>query len=201
MSQRPGEPSAVLSHSTWNRPVFGSGNTLTRFRPHSPAPYERRLRFVRAIIRFLSDDGLHDLRISNFAKGGHLRQTDGGGRDAWGGPQGRGETSRLPADSERHDHRARSGKSNAVFDTAPMPIQRRTCDTEVDVHDNSIRTCMPPIPQVAGGLGFAWCPQEHRCRAGLQADDGSDPPLSMGITYMTRQPAPLPRSSGWCDEP
>ena len=47
----------------WNMPVFGSGKILTRFRPHSPAPYERRLRFVRAIVRFLSIDGLHDLRI------------------------------------------------------------------------------------------------------------------------------------------
>ena len=41
-------------HPIWCMPVFGSGNTRTRFRPHSPAPQERRLRFVRAIIRFLS---------------------------------------------------------------------------------------------------------------------------------------------------
>ena len=37
-------------HSIWNKPVFGSGNALTLFRPHSPALYERRLRFVRAIV-------------------------------------------------------------------------------------------------------------------------------------------------------
>ncbi len=41
-------------HSIWKMPVLGSGNTRTRFRPQSPAPSERRLRFVRAIVRFLS---------------------------------------------------------------------------------------------------------------------------------------------------
>ena len=45
----------LLWHIHLVRTVKSAGkNTRTRFRPHSPAPYERRLRFVRAIIRFLS---------------------------------------------------------------------------------------------------------------------------------------------------
>ena len=52
--ERPSEPATVLGHSTWMTPVLGSGNTLTRFRPDSPALYVWRSRFVRAIIRFLS---------------------------------------------------------------------------------------------------------------------------------------------------
>jgi len=44
----------LLWHIHLVRTVKNAGkNTRTRFRPHSPAPYERRLRFVHAIIRFL----------------------------------------------------------------------------------------------------------------------------------------------------
>ncbi len=38
VTQRPVSLRPFSRHSVWNTPVFGSGNTRTRFRPHSPAP-------------------------------------------------------------------------------------------------------------------------------------------------------------------
>ncbi|MCE2399186.1 MAG: hypothetical protein J4F34_09215, partial [Gemmatimonadetes bacterium] len=51
--QRPGEPSAVLSPLNLEEAGLRIGKDPDP-RPHSLAPYERRLRFVRAIVRFLS---------------------------------------------------------------------------------------------------------------------------------------------------
>ena len=55
----------------------------------------------------------------------------------------------------------RGAMTRRRFSARPMPIWRRTCDTEVDVHENAFQTCTRPIPQVAGGFGVALWAQEH----------------------------------------
>ena len=81
---------------------------------------------------------------------------------------------RPAAVPELADLRAGGHDSEAVFEV-PDGEPEAHIDIKVDVHENPFRTCTATIPQVAGGLGVARCPREHGCRAGLQADDRSDP--------------------------
>jgi len=140
-------------HSIWRRPVFGSGNTLTRFRPHSPAPYERRLRFVRAIVRFLSRWTARSARTKG--RKGKPSPPVGGCGDA------SGPTFPEPADVGAEDRDFGGG------------FRRSRCRS-TSVHPTSGCLCMEiaplmytrPIPHVVAVPFVAPQPPERRCRSG-----------------------------------
>ena len=174
------EPAPVLAPLDLEQAGLGIGKD-----PYPvPAPFAgavglRRIGFVRAIIRFLLDDGLHDLRAWKLraekasSPDGRFRVRRAFRRSARSEPMThRAGASRFTSPALSWEgcfadvSRAARGADLDRRSPGVGGVPRVHIDIEVHVHGTAVAMCAPAVPYVAGCFAVAPRSPERRCRSG-----------------------------------